>query len=112
MTRKWEALKERIAAEQYSRVLYRPDYEAAAVSMISTLFSTAEAGPWKEKWRERLAELADEVHNRIRCWDVRCAGKLLELFPGYLPKKQQGLPFRVELVDNEAGTDCDWTLIW
>jgi len=66
----------------------------------------------REQWAGNLLELADEVYDRIMRWDVRQAGKLLELFPGYVPKNKQGQPFRVELVDNEAGTDCDWVLIW
>ena len=112
MTRKWEALKARIARDQYSKVRSAFDFEAGTAALLAVLGKVEKGVSLRENWAHRLQELADEVYDRIMRWDVRCAGKLFEVFPGYLPKNHEGRSFQAELLDNEAGDDCDWVLIW
>ena len=118
MTRKWDALKQRLARDQYTKMLSCSGVDkpgsAALVAMVGAMVSgTLPKGQTlRQTWNDYLQVLAGEVYDLIMRWDVRCAGKLLELFPGCIPKNHQGRPFKAELLDNEAGDDCDWTLIW
>lgn len=55
--------------------------------------------------RELAAEWTEEAVKIIKQWDVRCVGKLVELFPACIPKRFHGLAMRAEMADNEDA-DC------
>jgi hypothetical protein len=54
---------------------------------------------------ELAQEWAEKAVQIIREWDVRMVRNLIELFPGCVPKKFQGLLIRCEMANNEK---CDW----
>jgi len=41
----------------------------------------------------------------IEAWDVRCVGKLIELFPSCIPAHWKGRKLKAAMADNE---NCDW----
>lgn len=53
----------------------------------------------------KLAEIEAEAHKIVNNWDLRQAGKLIELFPEALPKKYQKAKFDIDM--NEEG---EWRL--
>jgi hypothetical protein len=54
---------------------------------------------------DMLAEIEAEAHKIVDAWDVRCVGKLIELFPEALPKKYQKAKFDIDMDD-----DGDWNI--
>jgi hypothetical protein len=54
-----------------------------------------------------LKEWEDYGVGLIDRWDVRCVGKLIELFPSCVPAHWQGKRLVAEIMDNE---NCDWVV--
>lgn len=50
------------------------------------------------------------AHGVIDDWDVRRIGKLVQLFPEIVPPKYRSASMTAQLVDNEAGDDCEWVV--
>ncbi len=50
------------------------------------------------------------AHGVIDDWDIRRVGKLVQLFPEIVPAKYRSASMTAELVDNEAGDDCEWVV--
>ena len=119
MTRKWEALKQRIASENSTKIRMGMNKEASLAALMAGVLGEPSGTPtdntWptgsersvRNTWANRLVELADMVYGRIMQWDIRCAGKLLECFPDYLPKTTRGIAPVAEM--DEKG---DWVLVW
>lgn len=89
---KYEQVKERVARGVYTQVLELRDQNAATYALMDAV---AERRPH----RASLQVFADKCYEIIMAWDVRCVGKLRELFPGYFPPSLKG-PL-------EAGYDAD-----
>ncbi len=56
--------------------------------------------------REQGLDLVDK-------WDLRKASKLVEAFPNIVPARPRDLSnvkVAADLVDNDAGDDCDWVV--
>ncbi len=49
---------------------------------------------------DKLTEIETEAHKIINNWDLRAAGKLIELFPEALPKKYQKAKFDIDMNDS------------
>jgi len=111
MIRKWEPLRKRIACDLFHRVM-SPDADAGVAALLASVFGRGEGEPWKKTWFSRLEELANEARDRVMKWDVRLAGRLLELFPEYIPKKYQGKSLTADLVTTRSGDECEWVLVW
>ena len=43
-------------------------------------------------------------------WDIRRIGRLVQLFPEIVPAKYRSASMTAQLVDNEAGDDCEWVV--
>ena len=54
-----------------------------------------------------LAEIEVEAHKVVDGWDIRNAGKLIELFPEALPKKYQKAKFDIDMDE-----DGEWKLFF
>lgn len=52
-----------------------------------------------------LSDIESEAHKIVDKWDVRSAGKLIELFPEALPKKYQNAKFDVDMDE-----DGEWKI--
>jgi hypothetical protein len=101
---KWESLKRRVADEVGASVLRRANYGGVdAGELISALVfdSMAERRPVAES-TEALLALCEE---RVMQWDIRCAGRLRELFPWAWPRSMARGRLLVEI--DESG---DWQI--
>ena len=57
--------------------------------------------------KDLLIEFEDEAYHVVDRWDIRCAGKLVALFPEALPEKYRKVPFTVDMDE-----DGNWTLFF
>jgi len=64
------------------------------------------------RWAQMCLKLREDGRKVLDAWDVRRAGKLIEIFPSTVPAKYVKAKITAELVDNEAGTDCDWVVFF
>ena len=83
---KWETIKTQVA-DTVCDALTRGGLsggvkpESGEVLAAALFDSMAERRPW----RESVDDMARLVRERIEAWDVRCVGKLRELFPYAFP---------------------------
>lgn len=49
-----------------------------------------------KSWRENATDLRKKAWNIIENWDIRCAGRLFEIFPSIIPKQYRGKPCTAE----------------
>lgn len=59
----------------------------------------------KQSWWTNLKEMKEAGYQLIDRWDVRQVRKLIELFPGAVPKTYRTKSITVYMADNE---NCDW----
>jgi len=77
---------------------------AAFLALIGQIEEQAGTGHFRpatkilDEWAEYGVRLIDK-------WDVRCAGKLIELFPSCVPAHWKGRRLTAWMADN---TNCDW----
>jgi len=64
------------------------------------------------RWAQMLLKVREDGLAIIGNWDVRKVKKLIELFPSIVPAKYANAKITCDLVDNEAGTDCDWVVFF
>lgn len=105
---KWEALKQRVAAEVRTAIIEGRDYwqrdndrEAGWIGALR--MSIGERRPW----RECVDVLADAAYTRVMEWDVRCVGTLRDLFPAYFPKSLQKGRLTAYMQDSPS---CPWVV--
>lgn len=60
------------------------------------------------KIEDVLKEWESAAHKVIDDWDVRQVGRLVKLFPSIVPKEYQKTRIVAELVDDDAGEECEW----
>jgi len=63
-------------------------------------------------WAQMCLKIREDGLSIIDNWDIRKVKKLVELFPGIVPAKYAKAKITCDLVDNEAGTDCDWEVFF
>ena len=100
---KYELLKERIAAEVCAALRSPAPFSPGMDVAIAALFDSQAEHREFEKSHEALIRT---VHYRIMRWDVRCVGRLRELFPDLFPK-----PLRKGPLWADYDNDGDWS-IW
>ena len=101
---KWETLKKKAikaAIGDTQWYLGPQEVEMACYAMLKSI------GDGSFNWNRNLEELRKEVVRIIDRWDVRCTKKLIDLFPGIVPKNCIGKVPRCYMADNE---DCDWVV--
>lgn len=99
---KFEAIKHQVATGLHRVILHGGDggppgpplkYEAAMAAMFDSL---AERRPFQAS----LEALANECRARVLNWDVRCVGKLRELFPDLFPPSLRKGPLVADYCDD------------
>ena len=92
----YETIKERIADGVRTAILANA---MPAANSAAILDAFAERRPA----RQSLTALADLTCKRIMNWDIRCIGKLRELFPEHFPPSLRKGPLRCDF-----GGDDGW----
>lgn len=106
---KFETIKRKALEEYYNRVgslkhgIFGSEGAPflALVGQIEQLNSTGKSRPATdilEEWQDYGQKIIEE-------WDVRCVGKLAELFPSCVPAYWKGQRLLAYMADNE---NCDW----
>ncbi len=101
---KWEKLKNEAACvlSSFSKSLN--------IGPLYGLLQSLEQQITREKiknWRENTKEMVLKAQKMIDNWDIRCAGKLFEVFPSIISKKYHNKSFNCEY--NERG---QWIIIF
>lgn len=81
---KWETVKSRVAAEVHSAIIQGRSWETMATILVDFVSGGQPKSPISS--RESFKLYADKAAEVINNWDIRCAGKLRDLFPGAFPK--------------------------
>jgi hypothetical protein len=101
-TFKWEKVKQD-AKNRLAQNL--GSWRIQAHGFIVTIEQQQTGQPLKN-WRENAKDLLFEAQKIVDNWDIRRAGKLLEIFP-VLPGIYTGKPFTCEYDDK-----CNWVLVF
>ena len=79
---KWDALKKRVASELYTSVMHG----ALTGEILADLAIT---GFREKRGRDRgqtIQAYANAVYEQVIAWDIRCVGRLRDLFPNSFPR--------------------------
>lgn len=96
---KWETVKKHVAANLYTVISQGRDHELLSTMLLDMISS----GKFQLS-RDAFPAYADKAVEVVMAWDIRCAGKLRELFPWAFPRSLQGKSRLIAEYD-EAG---DW----
>lgn len=93
---KWETLKKNIATQVHYQITTGWSFwcQIAWVALNEKIL-----------WRDAVDRCANAAYDRIMNWDVRCVGRLRELFPEAFPKSLRNGNLMIYMADNE---NCDW----
>lgn len=84
----WDTLKKRLAAEIATKTLYSSENAALVLTDLAT--SNFEAmrnrGKVGDSWRHVLFDYRDAVYGQVMAWDIRCVGRLRDVFPDAFPR--------------------------
>lgn len=85
---KWDKVRQGVASELYTRIRdCKMNLDEMLVDLLGSDFKVLRDLPSEEKCHFGICQkYADQAYNRIMDWDVRCAGRLRDLFPSYWPK--------------------------
>jgi len=99
---KYDKVKEHIGRELYSTIIGGHDVNILATILLDKCLS---GRPKKAHSYETFKEYADFAWEVVQNWDIRCIGRLREIFPNYFPKTLQKGKLVAEYDDNG-----DWCL--
>lgn len=104
---KWETVKRRVVDEVCTMVIEgRAFQENILLDMVASDFAAVKQLPPKDRWHGEIRKAyADKVRERIDNWDIRCAGRLRDLFDGAFPPSLRKGELRADI--NERG---DWVV--
>lgn len=98
---KWETVKKYVANGLAQTIIECRDWQIMTTILIDKLGDSQPAIA-----RTACPVYAAKAREVIMAWDIRCAERLRELFPGYFPPSLRG-PKRLIAEYDEAG---DWVL--
>ena len=98
---RWEALKLRACRELSTSFHLNKQGIYGILQRIEQQMT----GQTIKAWRENGKELRQQAWELVEHWDVRCAAKLIEVFPGIIAKKYRGKTPMAEYDEN-----CNWIL--
>lgn len=79
--------------------------EAFKASPHDWLANKAKSDDKDSAWNQMVLRAREAGLKLINDWDVRMVGKLIELFPGCVPRQYVGKQLTCYVADNE---NCDW----
>ena len=97
---KWNAIKNRVAAEVFTQIIEGRSWETMSVILLDLAFGPRVGQPFGHN--KVFAAYADKARAVILAWDVRCAGRLRDLFPGHFPPSLSKGNL-VTFLDDESG---------
>lgn len=106
----WETIKRKAIQEFISRVgganqgLIGLGDSSPFLALLAQIERYTNTGSFKPA-TEILREWQDWGIHAIENWDVRCVGKLIELFPSCVPTHWHGRKLECWIEDNE---NCEW----
>lgn len=84
---KYEKVKQTVARNVYEMIMQGRDSNIMATILMDKLLGDKPKSPCAHK---TFKEYADFACNIIDNWDIRCVGKLREIFPFFPPSLQKG----------------------
>lgn len=78
---KWETLQKRLAIEVSQNTRHLGNFENILLDLVACNFETKR----DKSNSECISSYEKAVYDRIMAWDIRCVGKLRELFPHNFP---------------------------
>lgn len=104
-TASFDAVLPFILASQSEREEMREFARTYQASEDDLLAARAKSDGKDSAWNQVVLRAREAGLQLINDWDVRMVGKLIELFPGCVPRRYVGAQLTCYIADNE---DCDW----
>jgi hypothetical protein len=104
---RWERVKKEVASQVYNAVLSCAEpvtYTAILKDLIASDFSIKRG----LSSAELVKSYADKAYEVVMAWDVRCVGRLRDLFPDYFPKDLRKSVLAAYMLDD--GTNS-WVVV-
>lgn len=98
---KWEIVKNTVAREVFTMI---QNGGCAPLILLDLVASDFEAAKGCHS-HEISTKYAEQAYDKVMNWDIRCAGKLRELFPEYFPPSLRKGQLVCYVADNP---NSDW----
>jgi hypothetical protein len=102
----WEALKERIVRAELDSDRLESHTIAQSGAVLADLALQACSAECPD-WDSNFETLKEKVRGIILGWDVRCAKKLIDLFPSYVPAEFRNVELDAWMEDS---LDSEWVI--